>query len=281
MKRMLLMCGLGVLLVSGGSIYSTPSQSVDIQELLTESGLRFVDQNRVQAESLVAAQSMLFFYTVRYASIAILVGSAGYGFYNWYTGVQSRSVNERLDALEAANKKNTSTSVPEAGNGWLNSFYSFGKSVVAGVPTQIGSTVVTTATLGLLTSTIPVAELAKPEPSYKWFLGYKTGFANQCSLLMIYLERQVAHEAFCLETVRLVSEVEKILGYIAYQIKKLKNSSAMTAQVLESRSAQLITMTNQLVGLVAAQVKDDEKIGLSIQYLSAFVNDALPAGIFA
>lgn len=270
--------GLGLLIVSGGALCSMPDQEAERAAqavLLQELGLRYVDQAQVERESLVYERVVRVFSTVRVASLAVLVGSVGFNFWNWYSQVSGRSDRERITALEKLVLK------PEPGKtetqGWISSVVSFSKGILTGVPTTLGSTLVSGAAVGLLTSTIPVSELAKPEPSYKWFLNYKTGFSNECGLLLLYVDRQAIHDAFCIEMTKLVSNIEKILGYVVYQVRKIKKSSSIAAKVLESRSKQLVIMTNQLVDLVAQ--KEYEKFAVSIQMLNAFVSDGLPAGI--
>lgn len=271
--------GLGLLIISGGAQADlpcqTPEERVDQAAILQKCGLRYVNQAHVQRESLNYDSAVRVFSIVRLLSLGLLVGGAGSNFYNWCYQIQNRSVNERLLALEKQSKQPVGKAEPQ---GWVSSIGSFAQGIFSGVPMTLGSTIVSSAAVGLLTSTIPVSELAKSEPSYKWFLNYKTGFLSECGLLLTYVDRQqVIHDAFCLETTRLVLDVEKILGYVAYQIRKIKKRSSMAAKVLESRSEQLRTMTNELVDLVAQE--EYGKMVVELRLLIGFVNEGLAAGI--
>ena len=279
-KRMLMGLCLGTVILSGGMIGSTPDAG--LQELLKEDNLNYVREANVAQQQSEFAKIIKNFNAMRYACGAVLLGMGCFRIYDWYTGMQSLSTGERLDAqekrvtaLETALSKSAPSKLEPIG--WLDSISSWSKRTFTGLPTYMVSTIVSGAAFGLLTAKIPIPELLKAEPSFGWFLTRKTGFLSECEVMGIYYQQQAVHDAFCVETVRLVEDVEKILGYIDYQISKIKKSSSMAAKVLASRRAQLISMTNKLVDLVATKQYRD--MAIEVQTLNGFVQVGLISGI--
>lgn len=295
MKRMLLGFCLGTVVISGGMRGS--GIDAGSQELLKENNLSYVCEANIAKGKVEIAKSIKLFSVIQGACAALVVGSILYTLYDFYIGVKSRSTLVRLDALEAATFKEETIEVPDRNTGEMvkttilvprvpfakgsepapKSWFSSAKSIFTGLPTQIMTTMVSGATLGLLNAKIPIPELLKSEPSFGWFLTHKTGFAAECGILMVYYQKQAVHDAFCVETARLVGDVEKILGYVDYQIAQIKKSSSMAAKVLASRRQQLISMTNKLVDLVAQ--KQYEEMMVAVQLLNGFVHEGLTAGI--
>ncbi len=279
MKRMLMGLCLGTVILSGSMMGSgTEQQPVTQETALQELGLRPVAEANIAKGKADVESSIRFFNAVRYACGAALLGVVGYTLYNGYVGMKSRSSDARFDALEADMKRVLKQAPGETEQkNWTDSICSFGKSIFTGLPTQVATSIVSGATLGFMSAKLPMSEFAKSEPSFGWFLTHKTGFASGCGLLIIYYQQQAVHDAFCVETTRLVGDVEKILGYVDYQISQIKKSSSMAAKVLASRRAQLVGMTNKLVDLVA-QKQYEEMVG-AVQLLNGFVHEGLTAGI--
>lgn len=246
-------------------------------------GLRYVSEENIAHERLFAEKTARLFTAMRYIGITGLIVLAGYNLYNLYAGAISRSAHVRLDVLERAMKEYKSKFDAQASGShdveartWSDSMSSFTKSVFAGLPTSIASTLVSGATLGLFTSIVPVSEFFKSEPSFKWFLSYRTYFAQECNALVIYSEQRIAPEAFFAEVCCFVAQIEKILGYIDYQLSQIPRNS-ISSQVMRHRREQLVKMTNSFVKSLSEG--EFEKVPKMVEMLSSFVHISLPAGL--
>ncbi|MCL5436352.1 MAG: hypothetical protein M1549_00540 [Candidatus Dependentiae bacterium] len=246
-----------------------------LRALFEECELTYINPDHVKAEAVACRHALERFTAIKYGALAFSLATFGYVVWDMYAGASTRALHTRVEALEANRAaRDKDAKLPKLG--WLTSF---AKGVFAGLPTSIASQIIGGAALGFVASHVPASELFKSEPSFKWFLANKTSFSAECGMLLFYYHQQATHYAFCIEVMRLVRDVEKILGYLDYHVGQLKKGAAIAAKTLTTRSGQLIDQMNRIVDAVARKEYDD--MVTKIQLMGTFVGEILVAGVLS